>query len=474
MVQTESTAQPLRAPAVPAASRSRAILGVLSLAGFMANLDVFIVNVAFDKIAQSFHGSSTSNVSWVLNAYAIIFAALLVPLGRLADKVGRKKMFLAGMAVFTLASVLCAISPGLWWLVVFRILQAAGAAALTPTSLGLLLAAVPGDKRLHYVRIWSAVAAIAAAAGPVLGGLLVAADWRWIFLLNLPIGVFGILAAWRVVPDSRDPNVTKVPDMAGAALLTFGIGALALAIVKGGTWGWGSGASIAGFAAAAVLLAGFVWRTEHHPVPVIDPHLYRVRSFASANLAMLAFGLGMSAYLLVVVLWMQNVWHWGVIATGFAIAPAPAMVPIVTILAQRLVRKVPAGLLAAIGCVLFTAGTILTLSLIGPQGTGYASRLLPGHLLVGIGIGLALPTILSSATHDLPPQRASTGSGVINMTRQLGFVLGVSIVVAILGNPTTYHAAHSVFVHAWWTIAAVELAAAIACLGMLDHRKASE
>ncbi|MFJ4849630.1 MFS transporter [Streptomyces sp. NPDC088733] len=443
---------------------------MLSLAGFMANLDVFIVNVAFDKIAESFHGASTSDVSWVLNAYAIIFAALLIPLGRLADKIGRKKMFQAGMGVFTLASVLCAIAPGLWWLVVFRAVQAAGAAALTPTSLGLLLAAVPGERRLHYVRIWSAVAAIAAAAGPVLGGLLVTADWRWIFVLNVPIGIFAALAAQRAVPDSRDTKVTKLPDMIGAGLLTFGVGALALAIVKGGGWGWASGSTIAGFVAAAVLLAGFVWRAEHHPVPVVDPHLYRVRSFASANLAMIAFGLGMSAYLLVIVLWMQNVWQWSVIATGFAVAPAPAMVPIVTILAQRLAKRIPGGLLSAIGCAVFAAGTILLLTSIGPRGADYAIAVLPGHLLVGVGIGLALPTILSSATHNLPPERASTGSAVINMTRQLGFVLGVSIIVATLGNPASYHAAHTVFAHAWWTIAAVELAAALGCLGMLDRR----
>ncbi|MBW8705758.1 Multidrug export protein EmrB [Streptomyces sp. MBT84] len=323
------------------------------------------------------------------------------------------------------------------------------------------------------MRIWSAVAAIAAAAGPVLGGLLVAADWRWIFVLNLPIGIFAILASQRVVPDSRDASVTKLPDTLGAGLLTFGVGALALAIVKGGDWAWGSGGTIVGFAAAAVLLAGFVWRAEHHPVPVVDPQLYRVRSFASANLAMIAFGLGMSAYLLVIVLWMQDVWQWSVIKTGFAVAPAPAMVPIVTMVAQRLAKKIPGGLLSAIGCVVFAAGTVLLLTSIGPRGADYASDLLPGHLLVGIGIGLALPTILSSATHDLPPQRASTGSAVINMTRQLGFVLGVSIIVAILGSPGSYHAAHTVFVHAWWTIAAVELAAALSYLGMLDRRKAA-
>src|ERR1700759_3460225 len=146
---------PTQAAARSGAPSLRAVLVILSLAGFMANLDVFIVNVAFDKIADNFPGSSISDVSWVLSAYTIIFAALLVPFGRLADKFGRKLVFLLGMGLFTAASVACGAAPGLWWLVVFRVLQAAGAAALTPTSLGLLLAAVPGEKRLHYVRIWS-------------------------------------------------------------------------------------------------------------------------------------------------------------------------------------------------------------------------------------------------------------------------------------------------------------------------------
>ncbi|MFJ8062739.1 MFS transporter [Streptomyces sp. NPDC096142] len=453
-----------------AGSGPRSILAILSLAGFMANLDVFIVNVAFDKIADDFHGSSIGDVSWVLNAYAIIFAALLVPLGRLADRIGRKRMFQVGMGLFTLASVACGLAPGLWWLVVFRAVQAAGAAALTPTALGLLLAAVPATKRMHYVRIWSAVAAVAAAAGPVLGGLLVTASWRWVFLVNLPIGVFAIVAARRKVPDSRDAGTSRIPDIIGSVLLTVGIAALALAIVKGGDWGWGAGRTIGGFVVAGLLLGAFAWRAEHHPVPVVEPDLYRVRTFASANLAMVTFGLGMSAYLLITVLWMQNVWHWSVIATGFAVAPAPAMVPIVTVLAQRLVHRIPASVLSALGCVLFAAGTILTLSRIGADGAHYADQLLPVHLLVGVGIGFALPTILASATHDLPQHRASTGSAVINMARQIGFVLGISVLVAILGTPTTYRAAHTAFVHGWWTIAIVELVAAVASLGIVRRR----
>ncbi|WP_436534162.1 DHA2 family efflux MFS transporter permease subunit [Actinoplanes sp. HUAS TT8] len=457
----------------PGIVRPRAILTVLSLAAFMASLDLFIVNVAFDKIGESFGGTSIGDVSWVLNAYAIVYAALLVPLGRLADRAGRKPTFLAGLAVFTLASVLCAVAPGLWWLVAFRVLQAAGAAALTPTSLGLLLAAVPAEKRLAYVRIWSAAAGLAAAAGPVFGGLLVAASWRWVFLVNLPVGIVALIAARRIVPDSRDPAVTRIPDLAGAGLLTAGVGALALAIVRGGDWGWGSRATIVSFAVAGLLLAWFVQRAEHHPVPIVDPALYRVRSFASANVAMVLFGLGLSGYLLLLVLWLQNVWHWSTITTGFAVAPGPVMVPLVTVIVQRVAHRAPAAVLAGLGCLAFAAGTVVTLTLVGPDGGHYATELLPGQLLSGIGIGLALPTLLSSATHDLPPHRASTGSGVINMARQIGLVLGVSIVVAIVGAPVSYAATHHSFVQAWWVMAGADLAAAVACLGMspLSNRK---
>ncbi|HEX6454631.1 MAG TPA: MFS transporter [Trebonia sp.] len=470
MTEQSQVAAPAGAATRAVQNSPRLILTILSLAGFMGALDLFIVNVAFDKIAQSFGGSSTANVSWVLNGYAIIFAALLVPFGRLADKIGRKNMFLSGLALFTLASAACAAAPGLWWLVGFRLLQAAGAAALTPTSLGLLIASAPPGKRIPYVRTWSTVSAVAAAAGPVLGGLLVTASWRWVFLVNLPVGIIACIAARRVVPDSRDAAVTKIPDLAGAGLLTAGVGALALAIVKGGGWGWGSAGTIASFAAAAVLLAWFAWRAEHHPVPVVDPALYRVRTFAAANIALLAFSLGLAGYLLMIVLWLQNVWHWSTLATGFGVAPGPAMVPVIAVLTQRLSGKIQPGILTSAGCALFAAAAVMNLALLGPHGSSYPSHLLPAQLVAGLGIGLALPTLMAAATAGLPPHRASTGSGVVNMTRQIGFVLGVAIVVAILGTPATYAAAHSAYGHAWWMNAAVELAAAAACLGLLRRR----
>lgn len=260
------------------------------------------------------------------------------------------------------------------------------------------------------MRVWSTVSAVAAAAGPVLGGLLVTANWRWVFLVNLPVGIIAIVAAYRVVPDSRDAAVTKIPDLIGAGLLTAGIGALALAIVKGGDWGWGSSTTIGSFIVAAVLLAWFVWRAEHHPVPVVDPALYRVRTFAAANIALLAFSLGLAAYLLMIVLWLQNVWHWSTLATGFGVAPGPAMVPVFAVLTQRLSGRIQAGILTAVGCALFAAAAVMNLALLGPHGSSYASHLLPAQLVAGLGIGLALPTLMAAATAGLPPHRASTGT----------------------------------------------------------------
>src|SRR4051812_25316371 len=169
----------------------------------MASLDLFIVNVAFPDIARDFPGSSLGDLSWILSGYAVLYAALLVPLGRLADRYGRLNGFLAGLLLFTIASAACAASQDLWSLVAFRGLQAVGAAALTPTSLGLLLAATPGEGKVRSVRIWAATGALAAALGPVVGGLLVQASWRWVFIVNLPVGLLGLWAARRYVPDSR-------------------------------------------------------------------------------------------------------------------------------------------------------------------------------------------------------------------------------------------------------------------------------
>ena len=438
------------------------LLAVLSGAPFVASLDLFVLNVALGDIGTSYPGSSLGELSWVLSGYAIVYAALLVPLGRWADRIGRRRGFLAGLGLFTAASAACALSPSLWVLVVCRLFQAVGAAALTPASLGLLVSAVPEARRAGAVRIWAATGAAAAAFGPVVGGLLVEVSWRWAFLINVPIGILLLAVARRVVPDIRPVDSGTRLDLAGAALLTLGIGALALGLVQGPEWGWADVRILAAFVVAAGALLLFAHVNARHPAPLIEPSLLAVRSFSWSNVTALIFSATFAAGLLANVLWVQQVWGYSALRTGLAVAPGPLMVPLFAAVGQVLARRFTPGAIAAAGCVLWGAGAGLVLATVGPE-PEYATALLPGWLIGGVGVGLALPTILSAATAQLPPTRTATGSAIVTMSRQLGTVLGISVLVAILGAGDD---AVSAFRFSWWTIAAVAVVAALAAGGM--------
>ena len=212
------------------------VLTITSVGLFMASLDLFIVNIAFPDLALEFGGASLSNLSWVLNAYAIVFAALLVPAGRIADRIGRKRVFVTGLLLFAAASALCAAAPSIPFLVAARVLQAAGGAMMLPTTLGLILPAFPAEQRPFAIAIWSAVGGVAAALGPPIGGLLVQLDWRWIFVVNVPIGLITAAVAIRSLDEVREPDDGR-PDLLGAAELALGIALLTLGIVKGEDWG---------------------------------------------------------------------------------------------------------------------------------------------------------------------------------------------------------------------------------------------
>ncbi|OYD68532.1 MFS transporter [Rhodococcus sp. OK302] len=441
--------------------RTGPLLAILSGAPFVASLDLFVVNVAFGDIAKSFPGHSLGEFSWILNGYAIVYAALLIPLGRWADRIGPKRAFIAGLALFTLASAACAFSPSLWMLVAFRIVQAIGAAALTPASLGLLINALPAAKRQSGVRIWAAAGAAAAAFGPVVGGILVEASWHWVFLINLPIGIALLYFAVRLVPDVAEKDPDAGIDLVGAALLIFGIGALALALVQGPDWGWTDPRIIVAFALAAITLITFWWSNSRHAAPLIAPDLLKVRTFTWSNITAILFSATFAAGLLANIMWLQEVWGYSALRTGLAVAPGPMMVPLFAIAGGALTRKYSAGRVAALGSAFWAVGTLLVLLSVGTT-PNYAVELLPGWIIAGIGVGLALPTILSQATADLPAARSATGSAVVSMSRQIGTVLGVSVLIAVLGAAVDYET----FRQAWWIIFAIALVSAVASLGM--------
>ena len=433
---------PVAVPGQRAPARFGAVFAIVTAGIAVVNLDLFIVNVAIPSIARSFGGADLSSLSWVLNAYAIAFAALLVPAGRAADLIGRRTAFLAGMVTFGLASAACAAAPDVWVLVIARVVQAAGGALLMPASLGLLLAAAPAGRRVAMIRAWTSVGGAAAALGPVLGGALVAASWHWVFLVNVPVVIVAVAAGLRYLPAERpsragtgQAEAEALPDAAGALLFTVAIGALALGLVKADDWGWTSPSLLGSLIGAAALLAVFARRSARHPAPVIEPHLLRQPVFAVATAANVVFGIAFGAMLLLVTLWCQDVWHWSALKTGLGVAPGPLLVPFWSIAAGPIARRIGPGPVAAAGCAAYTAGCLfwrLNLALT----PDYAARMLPGMLLTGTGVGLTLPSLVSAAVSAVPPQRFATGSGIVTMARQVGIVLGVAILVTVLGTAT--------------------------------------
>jgi EmrB/QacA subfamily drug resistance transporter len=407
------------------------VLTVVSVAVFMVSLDLFIVNIAFPDIQRAFHHSSVATVSWVLNAYAIVLAALLVSAGRLADRVGRRRVFLVGLLVFLAGSTLCGLAPSIATLVAARVVQAIGAACLMPTSLALLLPEFPPEQRPAATGVWGAGGGVAAAAGPPLGGLLVHASWRLVFLVNLPVGLTAGAYALRLLRESRQESQER-PDLLGAAILVSGVGLLALGLVEAPDWGWGSVRTLAALAVAAVALAAFWARCLHHPSPVVDPALAKVRSFAMANVASTLFSAAFAAMLLGTVLFMTEVWHDSVLHAGLELAPGPVMAAVFATPAGLLGRRFPQRLLAAGGIAAFACGCLWWRVRIGVA-PDYAGEMLPGLIATGIGVGFTLSTLAGASAASLPPARFATGSGIYTMSRQLGLVLGVAIFVAVLG-----------------------------------------
>ncbi|MFJ4846688.1 MULTISPECIES: MFS transporter [unclassified Streptomyces] len=446
------------------------VLAVLATSVFLSGLDAFVVNVALAPIGQGVGETSLSKLSWILNGYAIVYAALLVPAGRLTDRFGGRTGFLLGLGVFTAASLGAAASGDLWVLVAFRFLQAAGAAVLTPASLGLVLTTAPPAKLTRYIQIWAASGSLAAAAGPMVGGLLVQAAWQWIFLLNLPIGVAALVLAARLLPRGRQTRDARMPDLLGGALLAVAIGSLALGLVQAPAWGWGAAPTVGSFVVAAVALALCLLRSARHPVPAVDLRLLRNPVFAWAGVATLLFYTAFAVQLLGLTLWLQQEWHWSAIETGLGVAPGPAMVFGASAAGRRFARRLPVGAVAALGAALVAVGAGLLALATGGQ-LHYATDILPGWLVAGVGVGLALPTLISSATAELPKDKAATGSAVVTMAGQVGNVIGVSVLVVLLAAGASGQAAHT-FAHAWWTSAALVALSALAALGITPRRRA--
>jgi EmrB/QacA subfamily drug resistance transporter len=453
------------------ADASPVLVLVIVCAGVvLASLDLFIVNVALPDIARDLHERSLGDLSWVLNAYAIVYAAMLVLFGRLSESRRRENGFLLGVAVFTAASAACGAATSLTMLVAFRVLQAAGAALLTPTSLSLVLATTAPERRQGAVRAWTAIGGLAAALGPVVGGLLVAASWRWVFYVNVPIGLAAIGIGWRRLPQVPGHPAPR-PDALGALLITAGVGALALGLVKGNDWGWGSAQTIIVLGAAVTALALFALHCARARNPLIDGSLFRIRAFTGSSIVAIVFSIAFGAMLLSLVLWCQDVWGWTALQTGLGVAPGPLMVPLFSFLvAARLIARYGPGRVIAAGSIIYAAGATWWTVRAG-LAADYAGQMLPGMLMTGIGVGLTLPTFMSTGASALPSHSFATGSAVVNMLRQVGLAIGVAVLVAVIGTPATGAQQLSAFQNGWIVIASTAVVAAVSGAVLLRPRR---
>jgi EmrB/QacA subfamily drug resistance transporter len=456
-------------------NRSRVAAVVVVLAVFMTNLDLWIVNVALPAMGATFasggSAASLGALSWVLNAYALTLAALLVVMGRLGDRVGQRPVFLAGVVLFTLASLACAAAPTLWVLVLARAVQAVGAAAQLPTSLALLLASVPAERRTRATRGWAAVGGLAAAAGPVVGGLLVQVDWRWVFVVNLPIGLLTVVTGLLALPRPAARETGRLPDLLGALLVTAAVAALSGALVQAPDWGWAAPRTLALLAAAAVAGAWFARRSARHERPLLELSLLRLPRFGSAGAGTLLFGVAFALMLLSNVLWCQDVWRWSALRTGVALVPGPALVPVVTVLTARAAQRFGHGPLVATGGLLFAAGLVYRAVFVSVT-PDYLRDLLPSMVLTGAGVGLTLGTLVAAGVQSLPADRAATGSALVNSVRQVASTVGVAVLVTILGSRVDAGSVAS-FRGAWLLGAVLSLATALVGVRLARPRRAT-
>ena len=449
---------------VPAGSGSRptAVLLIASAATFLAFLDVTVVNVAFPDLRRDFAGVSLSSLSWVVTAYGVVFAALLTPAGRVADLVGRRAVFLGGVAAFTLASAATAAAPTVPVVIAARTLQGAAAAAMIPAALGMVLAASPPEKRSEAVGLWAAVGSIAAAAGPTLGGLLIDAfDWRAVFVINVPIGIAALVAGSRVLPHLR-PTERRVPDIPGTVVLAAALGLAVVGLTKAGDWGWSSPATIAFLGGGIVLLAAALGRAARHPAPALEIGLWRSRVFAAANLTSLVFGAAVYAWMLLCVLFVVSVWDYSILQAGLAVSPGAFTSAAAAVVAGRIADRGGQRAVIVFGALLL-AGVGIWLDRSLTATPNFVGLWLPAGLLSGVAMGAALTGVASAAAASLAPAKFAAGTGLNMTARQLGGALGVAALAAILEGQG---AGVSAFKDVFLFCAGAAALAAVAALGM--------
>jgi EmrB/QacA subfamily drug resistance transporter len=406
-------------------------LVAVSFGLFMIMLDNTVVNVALPSIRRDL-GIGISELEWVVNAYALTFGVLLLSGGKLADLLGRRAIFIAGLLIFTGASLWCGLAGDATSLIAARTVQGVGAALMNPATLSIITATFPPRQRGTAIGIWAGVSALALAFGPIVGGVLTQkVDWSWIFFVNIPVGIVGVIAAWIFIDESKDTSREQRLDLPGLVSSAVGLFALTYGLIETNTHAWGSTRVLALFAVAALALATFVLLELRQRLPMLDLKLFRNPTFSGANTTMLLVGLAMFGIFFYNSLFLQNVLGYGAIATGATFLPMTVLIILVAPAAGKVTDTIGPRWLMGAGMALL-ASSLLLFGTLDANSTFW--NILPGLLVGGFGMAITMAPTTAAAMGAVPVDKAGVGSAVINSMRQVGGSLGVAIMGAIVAT----------------------------------------
>src|SRR4051795_8463249 len=428
-------------PAAIARSTSRvnegAVLAVVAVAQFMVILDATIVNVALPTIKTDV-GFSEQSLSWVLNAYTLMFGGFLLLGGRAADRLGRRRLLMAGIAVFSGASLLCGLSQSEGTLLVARGLQGLGGAMVSPAALSIILTTfAEGPPRNRALAVWGAIAGVGGAIGLLAGGVIVELlSWRWVFFVNVPIGAVVLALAPRFVPESRAESASAGGyDIEGALAATLGTITLVFTLIKADSWGWTTGRTLVGFAVAAALLIGFVFIERRHRDPLVPLRIFSNRSLAASDATFLLVAAALFGVFFFVTLYLQQVMGYSALKTGVAYLPLSLTLIGASALASRLVDRFTPKPVLVTGLLVTTVGFVLLTRVTGHG--DYASHVLPAMLVLGPGLGLSFVPVTIAATNGVASGDSGLASGLLNTTQQVGGSLGLAILSSVSTSRVT-------------------------------------
>lgn len=424
-------------PAVDAAPKSQRnpwiAVGVTTLVFFLVVIDVSAVNVAFPSIRDDF-GVPESRLGWIISGYNIAVAALLLVAGRYADSIGRKRVFLPGVAIFGIGSALSALAPSASALIAARVVQGIGGAIIAPTAIAVVLPAFPPNKRSTVIGLTGATGALGAVVGPALGAFLTDAfSWRAIFWINVPLALVVLLVAPRLLQESKNPQATGRVDLVGVPIGTLGVGLIMFAIVQAESWGLGDVRVIAAVVVGAALIPSLIRRSRHHPEPLLELDLFALRSFASTNGALAFYSMAFTSGFLVNSLLLQELWGESLRTTGLALVPAPLLAAAISPIAGRWADSIGHRWILAGGSLACGLGYLSYLFVLDETVTTW-SRYVPISFVVGFGVGATIATWASAGLADVSPAQFGTANATVRTTQQVFYALGISVIVAILAD----------------------------------------